>query len=94
MIELLELLFGEIREFIESLDITLIELFLIMENDIVVGLIENEPPVSLLNRRVLLSVLLDIADIWRRGGCLMEWESDWGDDWHYDNENEYDVHVE
>lgn len=64
MIELLELFFGEIREFIEPLDITLIELFFIMENDVVVGLIENKPPVSLLNRRVLLSVLLDIADVW------------------------------
>ena len=84
MVELLEFLFGKIRELIEALDVVFVKLFFVMEDDIIVSLVEDEPSVSLLDGWVLFGVLLNIISIRLNGNGVFHWEADVDDCWHND----------
>jgi len=77
MIKFLKFLLSQVTKFIDPLNISLIELVLIVENNITVGLIENKPEiiknkptVCLLLGRVLFRILLNVSGI---GLLLCDW---------------------
>lgn len=63
MVKLLELFFGEVGELVDAFDVAGIELFFVMENDVIVGLVEDEFSVSLLQRTVFLCIFLHVIRV-------------------------------
>jgi hypothetical protein len=65
VVQLLELFFSQVGEFVETLDVVLVQLLLVVENQVVVCLVKYKSPVSLLNWRVLFHVLFYVTGIRR-----------------------------